>query len=183
MLGRLDAYVETCWQSAKNAKELKVEPEMLEDMRQREGLYSAAKLAEIKQQGGSEIFMQLTNLKCRAALGWLRDVLLPSGERPFTCKAPAIPDELPPEIKAGIYQRTMGELQQAMTDRNLRHAGAGVRALARDVRPVHAAPQRRGRNPLATRGRRDRRRVDRGRLVSRQWTSSYRISSTSRPRS
>lgn len=114
MVGQLEAYIESCWQAARIAKEMRVEPEMLEDMRQREGVYSPGKLAEIRKQGGSEIFMQLTNLKCRAALGWLRDVLLPSGERPFTCKAPAMPDELQPELKQGIYQRTMQELQQAI---------------------------------------------------------------------
>jgi hypothetical protein len=114
MVGQLEAYLESCWQSARIAKEMKVEPEMLEDLRQREGVYSPQKLAEIRQQGGSEIFMQLTNLKSRACLGWLRDVLLPSGERPFTCKAPAMPDDIPPEIKQGIYSRTMAELDQAM---------------------------------------------------------------------
>lgn len=111
---QLDSYIENCWQAAKSAKESQVENDMLEDLRQREGVYEPTKLAEIKKQGGSEIYMMLTNVKCRAAEGWIRDILLPSGERPFTVRPSPVPDDLPPELKQGIYQRTMSELQAAI---------------------------------------------------------------------
>jgi hypothetical protein len=110
----LDSYIENCWQAAKTAKESQVEPEMLEDLRQREGVYDPGKLAEIRKQGGSEIKMMLTNVKCRAAEGWIRDILLPSGERPFTVRPSPVPDDLPIELKQGVYQRTMAELQNAI---------------------------------------------------------------------
>jgi hypothetical protein len=110
----LDSYVENCWQAAKTAKEGQVEPDMLEDLRQREGIYDPTKLAEIRKHGGSEIKMMLTNVKCRAAEGWIRDILLPSGERPFTVRPSPIPNDMPPELKQGIYQRTMAELQEVM---------------------------------------------------------------------
>lgn len=114
-LSRLDAYVENCWQAAKAAKELKIEPEMLEDIRQRDGIYSPAKLAAIREQGGSEIYMMLTNVKARAAEGWIRDILLPSGERPFTVQPSPVPDDgLPPDMKVEIFQQTLQELNAAL---------------------------------------------------------------------
>lgn len=114
LMCQLDAYIESCWQSAKTAKEMNVEPDMLEDIRQRNGVYSDTKLQEIRQQGGSEIFMQLTNVKCRAFESWLTDLLLPSGERPFTLKAPPMDDDIPSEVKTQIYNATMTELAQAV---------------------------------------------------------------------
>lgn len=114
VLSRLDQYVETCWQAAKQAKESRVEREMLDDIRQRDGVYSPSKLAAIRKQGGSEIYMMLSNVKARAAEGWIRDILLPSGERPFTCKPSPVPADLPSDTKVGIYQRTLQELQQAL---------------------------------------------------------------------
>lgn len=114
LLSRLDSYIANCWEAARSAKESQIEPDMLEDLRQREGVYSPAKLAEIRKQGGSEVYMLLTNVKCRAAEGWIRDILLPAGERPFTVKPTPVPDDLPQELKAGIYQRTMTELEQAI---------------------------------------------------------------------
>lgn len=111
---QLDSYIENCWQAAKSAKESQVENDMLEDLRQREGVYEPTKLAEIRKQGGSEIYMMLTNVKCRAAEGWIRDILLPSGERPFTVRASPVPDNLPPDLKQGVYERTMSELQEAI---------------------------------------------------------------------
>ncbi len=114
-LSRLDAYVENCWQAAKAAKEHKIEPDMLEDIRQRDGVYSPGKLAAIREQGGSEIYMMLTNVKARAAEGWIRDILLPSGERPFTVKPSPVPDDgLPPDTRVEIFQKTLQELNAAV---------------------------------------------------------------------
>lgn len=112
-LCRLDSYVSSCWDAARNAKEQFVQPKMLEDLRQREGEYDADKLAAIRAQGGSEIYMMLTNVKCRAAEGWLRDILLPAGERPFSVRPTPVPD-LSEDIKATIYANTMTELQEAI---------------------------------------------------------------------
>lgn len=112
LVTRLGSYIEQCWEAARSAKESHVEPEMLEDLRQREGEYSPAKLAEIRKQGGSEIFMMLTNAKCRAAEAWFRDIL--SADRPFTVKPSPVPEDLPDDIKQGIVGRVMAELQQAL---------------------------------------------------------------------
>ena len=112
LICRLSAYVESCWQAAFDAKQT-VEQEMLRDLRQREGVYDPDKLAAIQEQGGSEIYMQLTNLKCRALESWLRDVLFPPGERPFYC-GPTDEPELSPDIRGTIVAQVLGEAQQAI---------------------------------------------------------------------
>jgi hypothetical protein len=114
LMSRLAAYLETCWQAAKSAK-VKIEEEMLEDLRQREGFYSPEKLAAIKSQGGSEIYMLLTNFKCRAAEGWLRDVLFPPGDRPFYVRPTPSPD-LPPEVMLQLSQAVTAEAERALAE-------------------------------------------------------------------
>lgn len=112
LIGRLHAHMESCWQAAKDAKNF-VESEMLRDLRQREGVYDPDKLAAIREQGGAEIYMQLTNLKCRAFESWMRDVLLPPGERPFYCGPTKVP-ELQGDIVDTIAQTVLMEAQQAI---------------------------------------------------------------------
>lgn len=105
----LAAHVQKRWESAKAAK-LLPEQRLLQCLRQRNGEYDPEKLAEIKRQGGSEIFMMLTSTKCRGASSWLRDTLLGSGaDKPWALDCTAIPD-LPPEIK----QMALQALQQAV---------------------------------------------------------------------
>ena len=74
----LAAHVRERWDSARIAKR-KLEERMLQCLRQRNGEYDPEKLAEINEQGGSDIFVNLTSVKCRAATSWLRDTLMGSG--------------------------------------------------------------------------------------------------------
>ena len=113
LITRLHGYMASCWEAARDAK-APIETVMLEDMRQREGVYDPDKLAAIRQQGGSEVYMQLTNLKCRALVSWLYDVLFPAGERPFYAGPSPEPD-LGPEQVQQIVQIVIGEAQQAMS--------------------------------------------------------------------
>jgi hypothetical protein len=107
----LAAHVRKRWDSARTAKRT-LEERMLQCLRQRNGEYDPEKAQEIKDQGGSDIFINLTSVKCRAATSWLRDTLLGSGsDRPWTIEATPIPD-LPPEILAGLQQQLA---QQLMT--------------------------------------------------------------------
>lgn len=96
------------WEAAKRAKQ-EVELRMLDCLRRRKGEYDPAKLAEIQEQGGSEIYMQLTATKCRAAFSWIRDVLIPSNEKPWGLD-PTPVSEIPLEIQ----QQLALEIQQAM---------------------------------------------------------------------
>ena len=109
---RFSSYVRTCFQQAKDARN-HIELQMLEDLRQREGIYPHDKLHEIRKQGGSEIFMMLTNNKCRAAEAWIRDVIFQPGERPYYGKRTPVV-ELPPELMDQLAQMVVGEAQDAI---------------------------------------------------------------------
>ena len=109
----LAGHVRSRWTESKDAKQ-DLEERMLQCVRQRDGKYDPDKLAEIQRQGGSEIFVQLTSVKCRAATSWLRDTLLGAGsDKPWTIEATPIP-ELPPEIMAGLQQEMANQLMMVM---------------------------------------------------------------------
>jgi hypothetical protein len=100
------------WESAKRTKE-PVERRMLDCLRRRKGEYDETKLAEIREQGGSEIYMQLTATKCRAAYSWIRDVLIPSNEKPWGLTPTPVSD-IPLEVQQAIVQEIQMAAQQSI---------------------------------------------------------------------
>lgn len=100
----LAGYLRECWDVAQMAKR-PLEQKMLQALRQRNGEYDASKLQQIRTQGGSEIFMMITEVKCRAAESWLRDILLDSGTPPWDLNPTPIPDLSPTQSKEvqGIF--------------------------------------------------------------------------------
>jgi len=89
---------------------------MVSRLRQRRGEYSEKKLAEIRAQGGSEIFMNLTAVKCRAASAWLRDTMLGTGsDRPWSLEATPLP-ELPEDVVAQLRQKMTELFAPAMAN-------------------------------------------------------------------
>ena len=94
----LAGYLRQCWDVARLAKR-PIEYKMLAAMRQRNGEYEADKLQQIRAQGGSEIYMMITEVKCRAAESWLRDILLDNGSPPWDLAATPIPDLNPAQTK------------------------------------------------------------------------------------
>jgi len=114
LVDRLSSHMAVHWEAARDAK-TKVEMEMLEDLRSREGIYEPEKLAAIRAQGGSEIFMMLTNSKCRAVEGWLLDVLVQPGTRPFGVTPTPVPN-LPQEIVDMLAKGVLDEANQAVAE-------------------------------------------------------------------
>ena len=98
----LAAHVRRCWESARDAK-LPLEKKMLKALRQRTGEYEPEKLTQIRATGGSEIFMMLTETKCRGAESWLRDILLDEGAVPFALK-PTMYPEMPPDYQQQVTE-------------------------------------------------------------------------------
>lgn len=98
----LIAYIRKCWEAAKDAKE-PIERIMLKAKRQRNGEYEPDKLARISNQGGSQVFMRITEVKCRAAESWIRDILLETGAPPWDMKSSPIPS-LDPTTTEAINQ-------------------------------------------------------------------------------
>jgi hypothetical protein len=73
------------------------------------GQYDETKLHQIRQFGGSEVYMRMVAQKCRAASSLLRDIYL-GPDRPWALKPPDDP-KVPEEIKQKIAQLIQQEGQ------------------------------------------------------------------------
>jgi len=110
----LSAHVRQAWTTARMAKQATVEPRMLSSMRARRGEYDPDKLAQIREQGGAEIFAGVTSAKCRAASAWLRDVMMGNGsDKPWTLAPTPVPD-LPPQINDALVEQATQTITAAM---------------------------------------------------------------------
>jgi len=109
----LSAHLKTCWDAARIAKD-PINDVMLKALRQRNGEYEADKLQAIRVQGGSEVYMMLTEVKCRAAESWLRDILLDTGSPPWDLQPTPIPDLSPEqseEVQTAFAEQVMEIIQ------------------------------------------------------------------------
>ena len=107
----LAAHVRERWEEAKDAKR-DVEERMVDNLTRRRGQYDSQKLAQIRSFGGSEIFMGITSVKCRAACAWLRDTLMGTGlDRPWQLEHTPEP-ELPPDVTMRLQQAFMQQAYQ-----------------------------------------------------------------------
>ena len=114
-------HLRSCWDAAREAKQ-PIERLMLAAKRQRDGQYEPDKLAQITAAGGSTLFMQITEVKCRSAEAWIRDILLDAGDTPWELQASPIP-ALSPEQEQECQQAstdTIMELTQSMGAPNSR---------------------------------------------------------------
>lgn len=99
----LAGHLKSLWQAARTAKE-PVQQEILADYQARNGKYTEAKLAEIKQFGGSCIYMMLTNEKCRGVEAHMKDVFVPPDDKPWTIETTPIVDLSEDEQIAAVQQ-------------------------------------------------------------------------------
>lgn len=114
VLTSLASHAKKRWETAKDARAT-VEQRMTDNLRRRRGEYDDVKLTEIREHGGSDIFLGITSVKCRAAAAWLRETLLGTGiDRPWLLEATPVPD-IPPDaattIENGVQQR-LAEITQ-----------------------------------------------------------------------
>lgn len=80
-------------------RESGVEQEMIDDLYQCAGTYRPEEIEDIS---GSNIFMNITATKQRAAKSWIKDIIMPANERPFEVTTSKTED-VPPAIKEMIY--------------------------------------------------------------------------------
>jgi hypothetical protein len=106
------SYLKKHWEAAKNAK-FEIEHRLLKCKRQRQGQYDPTDLAHIRAFGGSTIFMMLTNAKCRAIESWIRDIMIPAGEKPWSID-PTPEVDIPEEKKQEIQMQIEGEITLIM---------------------------------------------------------------------
>lgn len=107
LLTGLAGFIMPLWDDAKRAKN-EVRQRLIANLHQRRGEYEPDKLTAIRKTGGSEIYMMITSVKCRAAGSWLRDALLGSGhDKPWTISPTPNPD-LPSDAEEELL-RSIGE--------------------------------------------------------------------------
>jgi len=104
--------IRTKWGVARDSKQ-DIQTRMENNLRQRKGEYEPNDLSRIQEQGGSEVYINITNVKCRAAESWVYDLLLPPGERPWAVK-PTPMAELPPGVEDEIKMGLLSQIQEAM---------------------------------------------------------------------
>lgn len=108
----LAGHLRKCWEQARDHKR-PIEERMLQSRRALNGEYDPDKLAKIREQGGSEIYMMLTATKCWGAKAWIREVLMPPDDSPFGIEPTPLPD-LPEDIHTAIRQRLENDAMMAM---------------------------------------------------------------------
>ena len=111
VIQNLAAYIKQKWWYARMAKEYTIEQQMLKSVRARRGQYDPDKLAQLREQGSTTIYMQLTSNKCRAASSWLRDVVMSTpDEKPWSLRPSPIPD-MQPDILQDLMMQAQKQLE------------------------------------------------------------------------
>ena len=112
----LAAYIRRAWEAAVIAKDAGgVTNELLKCLRQRNGIYEDSVKNEIAKTQGSDIYMMLTSMKCRAAEAWIKDIMLPVGDKPWSLTPSENPD-LPDNVKAKIAEQVTIEAATIMRE-------------------------------------------------------------------
>ena len=112
MIQGLASHVHKRWEVMRDHHQDNLEERLAKCVRARNMEYEPAKLAEIQEQGGSEIFMGIVSAKCRTATAWLRDTLLGVGtDKPWSLAATPIP-EVPPDITQAMQNIMQQNLMQ-----------------------------------------------------------------------
>ena len=122
-LSALASHVRGAWGRNKLAKE-KIDLKMLQCLRTRRGVYSPGELAALQSgnSGLNIVFADLTETKCRAASAWIREIILPVGERPWGVD-PSPVTSLPRYMQEQVVEKAIAQAQQVMQQA---HAAGGA---------------------------------------------------------
>lgn len=92
----LAGYLHRCWEDARRAKAV-VQQELLKCHRQRVGEYEPDLMAQIRGEGSPEVYVMLTDIKCRAVEAWMREILLSGTDDPWDIHPTPVQD-IPPMV-------------------------------------------------------------------------------------
>lgn len=107
VIDSLSAHISKCYSEAEMAKR-EVNERLLACERQRKGEYDPMLKAQIQQSGGQPIFMMITDIKCRAADAWIKDVMQNHDEATWSL-TPTVEPELAPDMMTEVHQVVMQE--------------------------------------------------------------------------
>jgi len=110
----LAGHVRLAWARNKLSK-VRIDIKLLSDLRARRGVYSAAQISAMQAANGGMniVWAPLTEVKCRAASAWIREIVLPAGEQPWGVEPTPIPD-LPRPIKMAVVNKAIAKAKEVM---------------------------------------------------------------------
>jgi hypothetical protein len=109
----LAGHVRLAWNRNKLAKE-RIGQKLLACLRARREIYSPQEIQIMEGMGGGNlVWHPLTEVKCRAASAWIREIVLPEGEQPWGVGATPMPD-LPAAVKNAVVKKALKQGQQIM---------------------------------------------------------------------
>lgn len=134
----LAGHVRLAWSRNKLAK-VRIDEKLLSDLRARRGVYSATQIATMQANNGGMniVWHPLTEVKCRAASAWIREIVLPAGEQPWGVEPTPIPD-LPAPLKRAVVQKAIAQAQQIMVQQAQAAEQNGVVMTPEDFRNLVA---------------------------------------------
>ena len=103
-------YIRKCFDAAKWDRTA-LDDRMLKSLRQRLGQYDPEMKRVLDEQGGNQVYMLLTQTKCRGAEAWMRDVLLSTGMVPWDMAPTPMP-----EISAEDAQTILADVRSQVEE-------------------------------------------------------------------
>ena len=110
-------FIQKRWERARRAKVNNIEPLIFKNIRQAQSKYEPKKLAAIREMGGSDVFVQITDTKCRNMVTWIRDIEFQSGGNPWGIEPEPVPQlssKLMAEIKTAFVKAAMDKAMAAI---------------------------------------------------------------------
>ena len=126
-------HVRTSFERASSHREEQIEQRMLDALQRRLGTYPDEKLSMIKKSGGSDIYVKLTEVKCRAAEAWLVDIFAPADGKPWSLDPTPVPD-LAIDQKQQLAQAVWTEAMKMQQAGQMQVDESTVIAMAKDAR-------------------------------------------------
>ena len=115
-ISSLRSHILKAFQDNRDARETGgVNKLMLDSLRAYNGQYDPEDWAKIQEEGGSTIYMNLTSTKVRAAISWIKDILLASKQDAFSIEPTPyveLPDGYTQSIRQHIEQEFASMQQQ-----------------------------------------------------------------------
>ena len=113
-ISSLRSHIVHAFQENRDARETSgVNKLMLDSLRAYNGHYDPEDWSKIKGEGGSSIFMNLTSTKVRAAISWIKDILLASKEDAFSIQITPVVD-LPGDVTQQVNAKITQEFEDMM---------------------------------------------------------------------
>lgn len=131
----LSAYIRSDWEKAYRAKQ-SIEAKMIAHIRAFKSEYPPEKKAKIQQLNSSLYYVPLTNMKCRAASAWLKEILLPVNERIWSLNPTPVP-ELPAEVVDELNQDMANEYATAI--QNIQMMGAPPEVMPKIAKEIKSS--------------------------------------------